>query len=146
MIEIQPILSVLTAGGAVALFTWFGFQLFGRGWQSYEEKYVRGAERTLDAMYLNSSLMGTHLAILTVKETSLPLATWRSNGVGETRSDTLLLSVLRWTAARPKCHRSATTLRSPAGRSRSLREPLDNMLATRIMFSMPVTATFLDSA
>jgi len=52
MIEIQPILSVLTAGGAVALFTWFGFQLFGRGWQSYEEKYVRGAERTLDAMYL----------------------------------------------------------------------------------------------
>jgi len=52
MIEIQPILSVLAAGGAVALFTWFGFQLFGRGWQSYEEKYVRGAERTLDAMYL----------------------------------------------------------------------------------------------
>jgi tight adherence protein B len=37
---------------AVSLFVWFGFQLFGKGWQSYEEKYVRGAERTLDAMYL----------------------------------------------------------------------------------------------
>lgn len=37
---------------AVTLFVWFGFQLFGKGWQSYEEKYVKGAERTLDAMYL----------------------------------------------------------------------------------------------
>ncbi len=38
--------------GAVACFVWFGIQLFGKGWQSYEEKYVKGAERSLDAMYL----------------------------------------------------------------------------------------------
>ena len=52
MIEIEPLLAVLAVFGAVSLFAWFGFQLFGRGWQSYEEKYVRGAERSLDAMYL----------------------------------------------------------------------------------------------
>ena len=44
--------SLIAAFGAVSLLAWFGFQLFGKGWQSYEEKYVQGAERSLDAMYL----------------------------------------------------------------------------------------------
>lgn len=52
---IVPIACSLAAGIAVALFAWFGFQLFGRGWQSYEERYVAGAEQTLDAMYLSIS-------------------------------------------------------------------------------------------
>ncbi len=43
---------MLAAGGAVALFVLVGFQLFSSGWQTYEQKYVRGAEQTLDAMYL----------------------------------------------------------------------------------------------
>ena len=45
-----PIL--LSGGGAVALFVFVGYQLFSSGWQSYEERYVQGAGRTLDAMYL----------------------------------------------------------------------------------------------
>ena len=49
---VLPIVCGLAAGGAVGLFAWFGFQLFGRGWQSYEQRYVSGAEQTLDAMYL----------------------------------------------------------------------------------------------
>ncbi len=43
---------MLSAAGAVALFVLIGFQLFASGWQSYEEKYVKGAEHSLDAMYL----------------------------------------------------------------------------------------------
>jgi len=37
---------------AVVLFAYAMLQLLSRGWKSYEEKYVVGATRTLDAMYL----------------------------------------------------------------------------------------------
>lgn len=37
---------------AVVLFTWVGIVLFGRGWQTYEQQYVRGAEKSLGALYL----------------------------------------------------------------------------------------------
>lgn len=40
------------AGGAVFLFVYIGVVLFRRGWAGYEERYVAGAEKTLDAMYL----------------------------------------------------------------------------------------------
>jgi tight adherence protein B len=53
---------MLAAGGAVGLFVWIGFRLFSTGWQSYEEKYVQGAGRTLDAMYLTMPLQ--HLIYL----------------------------------------------------------------------------------
>jgi tight adherence protein B len=52
MMVLLPLLCFFAVFGAVALFAWFGFDLFSRGWQSYEEKYVKGAERSLDAMYL----------------------------------------------------------------------------------------------
>ena len=47
---------MLAGAGAVALFVLVGFQLFSSGWQSYEQRYVKGAERTLDAMYLTMPL------------------------------------------------------------------------------------------
>ena len=53
---------LLSGGGAVALFVLVGFQLFSSGWQSYEERYVQGAGRTLDAMYLTLPLQ--HLIYL----------------------------------------------------------------------------------
>ena len=53
---------LLSGGGAVALLVLIGFQLFSSGWQSYEERYVKGAERTLDAMYLTMPLQ--HLVYL----------------------------------------------------------------------------------
>lgn len=56
------LLAVVSAFASVALLTWLGFLLFTRGWQSYEEKYVSGAERTLDAMYL--TIPAQHLVYL----------------------------------------------------------------------------------
>jgi len=59
---VLPFAIMLSAGGAVALFVLIGFKLFSTGWQSYEEKYVKGAGRTLDAMYLTLPLQ--HLIYL----------------------------------------------------------------------------------
>jgi len=53
---------MLSGAGAVMLFLLVGFQLFSSGWQSYEERYVQGAGRTLDAMYLTMPLQ--HLVYL----------------------------------------------------------------------------------
>ena len=53
---------MLSGAGATALFVLVGFQLFNSGWQSYEDKYVKGAERTLDTMYLTMPIQ--HLIYL----------------------------------------------------------------------------------
>jgi len=53
---------MLSAAGAAGLFVLIGFQLFSSGWQSYEEKYVKGSGRTLDAMYLTMPIQ--HLIYL----------------------------------------------------------------------------------
>ncbi len=37
---------------AVSLFVYVGINLFASGWQSYEQKYLADAERSLDAIYL----------------------------------------------------------------------------------------------
>ena len=37
---------------AVATFVFIGIRLFTTGWQSYEEKYVEGAQRSLDAIWM----------------------------------------------------------------------------------------------
>jgi tight adherence protein B len=61
--EVLIVLIILLAGGsAVALFVLGGFQMFTSGWQSYEERYVQGAGRTLDAMYLTLPIQ--HLVYL----------------------------------------------------------------------------------
>ena len=48
----------------VGLFTYVGIELFSRGWESYEQRYVEGAQRTLAAMYL--SMRAQHLLYLSV--------------------------------------------------------------------------------
>ncbi|MHC4870847.1 MAG: type II secretion system F family protein [Planctomycetota bacterium] len=48
----HDIVATVTAGLAVGIFIYIGIELFRKGWQSYEERYVDGAEKTLDSMYL----------------------------------------------------------------------------------------------
>jgi tight adherence protein B len=52
MDTVVVVIILLAGAGAACLFVLGGFQLFSSGWQSYEERYVHGAGRTLDAMYL----------------------------------------------------------------------------------------------
>ena len=48
-----PLVLILAAVfGSVFSFVALGAVLFTRGWQSYEEKYVEGAQRSLDSIYL----------------------------------------------------------------------------------------------
>ncbi len=50
--------------GAVALFVLAGVQLFGKGWETYEERYVSGASRSLEALWL--TIPPQHLLYLSV--------------------------------------------------------------------------------
>ncbi len=50
--------------GAAFLFGVGGIFLFARGWESYEEKYVKGSEGTLEAMYL--TIPPQHVAYLSI--------------------------------------------------------------------------------
>jgi tight adherence protein B len=63
---VSPIVvfAMAVAGAGGFLFVWVGIELFSRGWTSYEEKYVKGAEKTLDSIYLTIPLQ--HLAYLSV--------------------------------------------------------------------------------
>jgi tight adherence protein B len=49
---------------ATALFGVGGIYLFSRGWESYEQRYVKGAEGTLEAMYL--TIPPQHVAYLSI--------------------------------------------------------------------------------
>jgi tight adherence protein B len=49
---------------STALFGVGGIYLFSRGWETYEEKYVKGAEGTLEAMYL--TIPPQHVAYLSI--------------------------------------------------------------------------------
>ena len=55
---------MLCGGGAVAAFAIVGIEIFSKGWEGYEQKYVKGAERSLDDMYLTIPLQ--HLIYLSV--------------------------------------------------------------------------------
>ena len=61
-LQLWGIIVTISTGASVGLFAWVGVYLFSRGWQSYEEKYVDGMDRTLDAMYL--TLPRQHLIYL----------------------------------------------------------------------------------
>jgi len=62
--EVIQLIAVIAAGSGVAIFTWAGIALFGRGWQGYEQRYVQGMDRTLDSMYL--TIPRQHLLYLSV--------------------------------------------------------------------------------
>lgn len=49
---------------SVTLFIWSGVRLFARGWESYEQRYIEGAERSLDAIYL--TIPPQHVVYLSV--------------------------------------------------------------------------------
>lgn len=40
------------AFGAMTALAWIGISMFTQGWKSYEERYVKGAERSLESLYL----------------------------------------------------------------------------------------------
>lgn len=61
----HDLVAVFLSGIAVAIFAYIGVSLFKKGWQSYEERYVEGAEKTLDSMYLTMPAQNlVYLAIL----------------------------------------------------------------------------------
>ncbi|MCW8140040.1 MAG: hypothetical protein KIT58_14170, partial [Planctomycetota bacterium] len=45
-------LVTLLGGLGMFVFVFVGYLLFSSGWESYEEKYIEGAERTLDDLFL----------------------------------------------------------------------------------------------
>ncbi|MFH1023437.1 MAG: type II secretion system F family protein [Planctomycetota bacterium] len=49
---------------AVVLFIMVGVEIFSRGWESYEERYVQGAEKTLDSMFI--TLPREHIVYLSI--------------------------------------------------------------------------------
>ncbi|MFW6456679.1 MAG: type II secretion system F family protein, partial [Planctomycetota bacterium] len=55
---------MLCAFSAVAIFIYTGLHLFASGWESYEQKYMDGAEESLDAIYL--TIPPQHVAYLSV--------------------------------------------------------------------------------
>lgn len=52
--ETDPLVlaAMAAAFGAAWLLAYIGGEMFGKGWESYEEKYVKGAERTMESMFL----------------------------------------------------------------------------------------------
>lgn len=48
----MEIVLLLLAFFGMATFIMVGVDLFSRGWEGYEERYVKGAEKTLDSMFL----------------------------------------------------------------------------------------------
>jgi tight adherence protein B len=59
----EPVILAIVFGAAF-LFGVGGIYLFARGWESYEEKYVKGSEGTLEAMYL--TIPPQHVAYLSI--------------------------------------------------------------------------------
>jgi hypothetical protein len=60
----QEILIQIAAVGSAVAFAIAGYQMFARGWEGYEQKYIRGAERRLDDLYL--TIPTQHLIYLSV--------------------------------------------------------------------------------
>lgn len=53
MNEFLPYIIVLFVGLSITLFALSGFLLFSKGWKTYEDNYLEGTEKTLDAMFLS---------------------------------------------------------------------------------------------
>lgn len=50
--DLYVLIAMASAFGAAIFFVYVGIELFSRGWVSYEERYIKGAARTLESMYL----------------------------------------------------------------------------------------------
>lgn len=48
----QELIALAFAFGSVGLFVWVGVQMFSEGWSTAEEKYISGAERDMESMFL----------------------------------------------------------------------------------------------
>lgn len=48
-----PLIIALLAGLSIVMFAMSGFLLFSKGWKTYEDNYLEGTEKTLDAMFLS---------------------------------------------------------------------------------------------
>ena len=64
MDSLLMLIPIAIGGFASFLFVWEGIRLFSRGWTSYEQKYVTGAAKTLESIYL--TIPAQHLAYLSV--------------------------------------------------------------------------------
>jgi len=62
--EVHVLAVMACAFGAVTLFVFTGVRLFASGWQSYEQRYLAEAERSLDAIYL--TLPPQHIVYLSL--------------------------------------------------------------------------------
>ncbi len=65
---------MLCVFAAVTLFVLTGMRLFASGWQSYEQKYLEDAERSLDAIYL--TLPPQHVVYLSVVSFAVVSLLW----------------------------------------------------------------------
>jgi len=61
---IQELLVQLAACGSAAAFVVAGVNMFAKGWEGYEQRYIKGAERRLDDLYL--TIPTQHLIYLSV--------------------------------------------------------------------------------
>lgn len=54
MLNTEPglLVAMLASGGAAMLFAYIGIDLFQTGWSSYDERYISGAESTMESMFL----------------------------------------------------------------------------------------------
>jgi tight adherence protein B len=58
------ILILILLFGGISYFVFTGIELFSKGWSSYENKVLQGAEQTLDAMYL--TIPAQHITYLSL--------------------------------------------------------------------------------
>jgi len=72
--DVHLILVVVTVFAAVTLFVLVGIRLFASGWQSYEERYIGGTAKTLDAMYL--TMPPQHLVYVSVASFAVLSLIW----------------------------------------------------------------------
>jgi tight adherence protein B len=98
------ILALLAAFVAVTALVYTLIQLLGRGVQSYEAKYVTGAHRTLDAMYLAMtprqilllSLLSTLTATVLLGATTMNIWVGLVAGLAAFILPSVLIRVLKW--------------------------------------------------
>jgi len=60
----REILVQVAAFGSAGAFAFAGIHMFARGWEGYEQRYIKGAERRLDDLYL--TIPTQHLVYLSV--------------------------------------------------------------------------------